>query len=142
MKFGGTSVANVERIRNVAGHVKREIDAGSEIAVVVSAMAGKTTSWSPGARSRYRGAATPSTIGSSPRANWSPRACWPWCWRGHGPQVPLMGRLADPDPDRRRPRRGPHDAKIDGAALVDGFGSGEVGVVAGFQGLNGASNKG
>ncbi len=42
MKFGGTSVANVERIRNVARHVKREVEAGNEVAVVVSAMAGKT----------------------------------------------------------------------------------------------------
>ncbi len=42
MKFGGTSVANVERIRNVARHVKREVDAGADVAVVVSAMSGKT----------------------------------------------------------------------------------------------------
>ena len=42
MKFGGTSVANVERIRNVARHVKREVDAGFDVAVVVSAMSGKT----------------------------------------------------------------------------------------------------
>ena len=42
MKFGGTSVANVERIRNVALHVKREVDAGNRVAVVVSAMAGTT----------------------------------------------------------------------------------------------------
>jgi aspartate kinase len=42
MKFGGTSVATVERIRNVARHVKREVEAGYEVAVVVSAMAGKT----------------------------------------------------------------------------------------------------
>jgi len=42
MKFGGTSVADVERIRNVARHVKREVDAGHEVAVVVSAMAGTT----------------------------------------------------------------------------------------------------
>ncbi len=42
MKFGGTSVANVERIRNVARHVKREVDAGNKVAVVVSAMAGTT----------------------------------------------------------------------------------------------------
>ena len=42
MKFGGTSVADVQRIRNVAAHVKREIDGGAEVAVVVSAMAGKT----------------------------------------------------------------------------------------------------
>ncbi|MEZ5857062.1 MAG: aspartate kinase [Hyphomicrobiaceae bacterium] len=42
MKFGGTSVANIERIRNVALHVKREVDAGNRVAVVVSAMAGTT----------------------------------------------------------------------------------------------------
>jgi len=42
MKFGGTSVANLERIHNVARHVKREVDAGHEVAVVVSAMSGKT----------------------------------------------------------------------------------------------------
>jgi len=42
MKFGGTSVANVDRIRNVAQHVKREIDAGNKVAVIVSAMAGTT----------------------------------------------------------------------------------------------------
>jgi aspartate kinase len=42
MKFGGTSVANIERIRNVAHHVKREVDAGHEVAVVVSAMSGTT----------------------------------------------------------------------------------------------------
>jgi len=42
MKFGGTSVADIDRIRNAARHVKREVDAGHEIAVVVSAMAGVT----------------------------------------------------------------------------------------------------
>jgi aspartate kinase len=42
MKFGGTSVADTDRIRNVARHVKREVDAGHEVAVVVSAMAGAT----------------------------------------------------------------------------------------------------
>jgi len=42
MKFGGTSVANIERIRAVAQRVKREVDAGHEVAVVVSAMAGAT----------------------------------------------------------------------------------------------------
>src|SRR6266849_4269899 len=41
-KFGGTSVADIERIRNAAGRVKREVDAGNEIVVVVSAMAGTT----------------------------------------------------------------------------------------------------
>jgi aspartate kinase len=42
MKFGGTSVANIERIRNVARHIARERQFGHDIAVVVSAMAGTT----------------------------------------------------------------------------------------------------
>ncbi len=42
MKFGGTSVADVERIRNAAEKVRREVERGYEVAVVVSAMAGKT----------------------------------------------------------------------------------------------------
>src|SRR6516164_1462014 len=42
MKFGGTSVADVDRIKAVAARVKREVDAGHEVAVVVSAMAGAT----------------------------------------------------------------------------------------------------
>jgi aspartate kinase len=41
-KFGGTSVADVARIKAVAERVKRDVDAGSEVAVVVSAMAGVT----------------------------------------------------------------------------------------------------
>ena len=42
MKFGGTSMAGIERIRSVAGRVKREAEAGNEVLVVVSAMAGET----------------------------------------------------------------------------------------------------
>ena len=41
-KFGGTSVANIERIKNAALKVKREFDAGNQVVVVVSAMAGTT----------------------------------------------------------------------------------------------------
>jgi aspartate kinase len=42
MKFGGTSVADLDRIRNVAERVRREVEAGHEVAVVVSAMSGTT----------------------------------------------------------------------------------------------------
>jgi aspartate kinase len=42
MKFGGTSVADIDRIRHVATLVKREVDAGNQVAVTVSAMAGET----------------------------------------------------------------------------------------------------
>src|SRR4051812_14767992 len=52
MKFGGTSVADLERIRRVARLVKAEVEAGHRVAVVVSAMAGKTNelvAWPDGA---------------------------------------------------------------------------------------------
>jgi aspartate kinase len=42
MKFGGTSVADLERIRNVAAKVKQEVDRGYQVAVILSAMAGET----------------------------------------------------------------------------------------------------
>ena len=42
MKFGGTSMAGIERIRHVADRVKREVASGNQVAVVVSAMAGET----------------------------------------------------------------------------------------------------
>ncbi|MBV8827233.1 MAG: aspartate kinase [Bradyrhizobiaceae bacterium] len=42
MKFGGTSVADLDRIRNAARHVRREVDAGHQVAVIVSALAGVT----------------------------------------------------------------------------------------------------
>jgi len=41
-KFGGTSVADIARIKHVAVRVKREVDQGNQVAVVVSAMAGVT----------------------------------------------------------------------------------------------------
>ncbi len=42
MKFGGTSMGDIERIGKAAAHIKREVDAGHQVAVVVSAMAGET----------------------------------------------------------------------------------------------------
>jgi aspartate kinase len=42
MKFGGTSVADLDRIRNAARRVKQEVDSGNQVAVVVSAMSGVT----------------------------------------------------------------------------------------------------
>jgi aspartate kinase len=42
MKFGGTSMAGIERIRNVAARVQREAETGNQVLVVVSAMAGET----------------------------------------------------------------------------------------------------
>lgn len=42
MKFGGTSVGNIERIQSVAKRVRAQVNAGCEVAVVVSAMSGET----------------------------------------------------------------------------------------------------
>ena len=42
MKFGGTSVADLDRIRHVAGLVAKEVSQGHQVAVIVSAMAGET----------------------------------------------------------------------------------------------------
>src|SRR5476651_854237 len=52
MKFGGTSLADLERIRHVAALVAVEVVSGKRVAVVVSAMAGKTNelvAWTDGA---------------------------------------------------------------------------------------------
>ena len=52
MKFGGTSMADLERIRRVARIVSTEVASGKQVAVVVSAMAGKTNelvAWTDGA---------------------------------------------------------------------------------------------
>src|SRR6202789_2771597 len=61
MKFGGTSVADLERIRRVARLVAAQVDAGREVAVVVSAMAGKTNelvAWTDGAGPSAQGLAS------------------------------------------------------------------------------------
>ena len=42
MKFGGTSVGNIDRIKNVAKIVKKSVDEGNSVVVTVSAMAGVT----------------------------------------------------------------------------------------------------
>lgn len=52
MKFGGTSMGDLERIRRAARIVAAEVKAGRSVAVVVSAMAGKTNelvAWTDGA---------------------------------------------------------------------------------------------
>lgn len=54
MKFGGTSVADIDRIKQVALRVKAEVEAGNEVAVVVSAMAGVTNQLIEHARSAAR----------------------------------------------------------------------------------------
>jgi aspartate kinase len=135
MKFGGTSVANVERIRNVARHVKREVDAGREVAVVVSAMSGKTNelvAWCKEAAPLYDQREYDAVVASGEQVTAGllaialqeigvPARSW------LGWQAPICTNDA-------------HGAarieSIDGEGIVGGFARGEVAVVAGFQGVH------
>jgi aspartate kinase len=134
MKFGGTSVADLDRIRNVAARVKREVEADHEVAVVVSAMAGVTNQlvrWcqelSPlhDAREYDTVVATGEqvTIGllaiALQTAGVDARS-----WQGW--QVPIRTDAAH---GKARVEA------IEGAELIRRMQSGQVPVVAGFQGI-------
>src|SRR4051794_36440765 len=141
MKFGGTSVATVERIRNVARHVKREIEVGYDVAVVVSAMAGKTNElvgWVKEASSLYDSREYDTVVASGEQVTSGllalvlqqsglPARSW------QGWQVPIM--TSDGHGSARI-------AAIDGTAILHGFSTArEVAVVSGFQGLHQPSGR-
>jgi aspartate kinase len=134
MKFGGTSVADLDRIRNVAQRVKREVDAGNQVAVVVSAMSGVTNQLvkycndlSPLHDPREYDAvvATGEQVTSGllaielQRLGYEARS-----WQGW--QIPL-----ETDDAFGKARI----TGIDGSALVKSIESGAIAVVAGFQGI-------
>ncbi|KQP30191.1 aspartate kinase [Methylobacterium sp. Leaf102] len=140
MKFGGTSVANVERIRNVAAHVAREVAAGYEVAVVVSAMSGKTNelvAWVKDANPIYDEAEYDAVVASGElvtagllaialrKAGLKARS-----WQGW--QIPIL--TSDAHGSARI-------EGIDGARLNAGFKRGEVAVIAGFQGMHEATGR-
>lgn len=134
MKFGGTSVADVERIRNVASHVKREVDAGYEVAVVVSAMAGTTNqlvAWARETASVHDAREYDTVVATGEqvtvgllaielqRIGVSARSWLGW-------QIPIRtdnahgaARITD----------------VNGDALIERLSQGQVAVIAGFQGL-------
>ncbi len=134
MKFGGTSVADLDRIRNVARRVQRQTEAGHEVAVVVSAMAGVTNQlvgWCQSlaplhdAREYDAVVATGEQVTSGLLAialqqlgvearSWS------------GWQIPLQ---TDGAHGKARIER------IEGALLLARMAAGQVPVVAGFQGV-------
>ena len=140
MKFGGTSVANIERIRNVARHVKREIGEGHEVAVVVSAMSGKTNElvgWVNEANKQYDPREYDAVVASGEQVTSGllaivlqemgvPARSW------QGWQIPVETNDA---------HGSARIARIDGARLIEGFGRGEVAVVAGFQGVDPATGR-
>ncbi len=134
MKFGGTSVADMDRIRNVARHVKREVDAGHEVAVVVSAMSGKTNelvAWTRDASPMHDAREYDSVVASGEQVTSGLLALAlqniginARSWQGW--QIPIRTDNA-------------HGAarilEIDGTELIRRFGEGQVAVIAGFQGL-------
>jgi aspartate kinase len=141
MKFGGTSVADIDRIRNVARHVKREVDAGHEVAVVVSAMSGKTNelvgwvreaSKAEGANFNIYDAREYDTVVASGEQVTSgllalvlqAMGVHARSWQGW--QIPIR-------------TDGAHGAAriddIDAALMIERFGQGQVAVIAGFQGI-------
>src|SRR5215468_8502862 len=134
MKFGGTSVGDVERIRSVARRVKREVDGGAEVAVVVSAMSGATNQLVDWVRdiSRLHDAREYDAVVASgeqvtcgltalalQEVGVSARS-----WQGW--QVPIV---TDDAHGKARIQR------IDTAVMEERFRQGMVAVVAGFQGI-------
>ena len=139
MKFGGTSVADLERIRRVGRLVAAEVAAGHQVCVVVSAMAGKTNelvAWTDGAGAAAQGLApsddeydtvvasgeqvTAGLLAMTLRNMGLPAKSW------LGWQIPIIAddahgraRIDDIQPDKL-------------AAALD---AGEVAVIAGFQGV-------
>ncbi len=141
MKFGGTSVADIGRIHNVARHVKREVDAGHQVAVVVSAMSGKTNElvgWVQDA---------PKTVGSNfqifdAREYDAVVASGEQVTSGLlAVALQSMGVHARSWQGWQIPIKtdGAHGAarikEIDGSFLIKRFEEGQVAVVAGFQGI-------
>ncbi|MBI1774732.1 MAG: aspartate kinase [Proteobacteria bacterium] len=134
MKFGGTSVADVERIKNVALRVKREADAGHEIAVVVSAMAGSTNqlvNWCTEAGQLHDAREYDAVVASGEQVTVGLLAI----------ALQSIGVNARSWLGWQLPVRtdGVHGkARIEGietAELIRRFAQGQVAVVAGFQGL-------
>ena len=140
MKFGGTSVANIERIRNVAQHVKREVEAGHEVAVVVSAMSGKTNelvAWCADASKLYDKREYDAVVASGEQVTSGllaialqeigiPARSW------QGWQIPI--RTSDAHGSARI-------ESIEETGLAEGFSRNEVAVIAGFQGIHEASGR-
>ena len=134
MKFGGTSVADLDRIRNVASRVQAEVAAGHEVAVVVSAMSGVTNqlvAWcntlSPLHDAREYDAVvatgeqvTSGLLAIALQTLGVPARSWTG-WQA--------GIRTDGAHGKAR------IASVDGAALLAAMAEGQVPVVAGFQGL-------
>jgi aspartate kinase len=139
MKFGGTSVADLDRIRTVALRVKRAVDAGDEVAVVVSAMAGVTNqlvAWCQTLSPLHDAREYDTVVSTGEQVTTGLLAIAlqearvdARSWQGW--QVPIRT-----DNAHGKARIG----DIAGAELIRRMQSGQVPVVAGFQGL-GSDNR-
>jgi aspartate kinase len=135
MKFGGTSMAGTERIRRVAGIVKRQQEAGHEVAVVVSAMAGETdrlVNFCREASPLYDPAEYDVVVSSGEQVTAGLLAltlqamgCKARSWLGW--QLPFRT-----DEAYSKARIG----EIETGALLSSMASGEIAVIPGFQGVS------
>ena len=140
MKFGGTSVGDVERIRNVARHVKREVDAGNKVAVVVSAMSGTTNKlveWVRDANPLYDPREYDAVVASGENITAGLLAIvlqqmglQARSWQGW--QIPI--ETSDAHGSARIDN-------IDGDAIRARLDAGEVAVITGFQGIEPKSRR-
>jgi aspartate kinase len=140
MKFGGTSVADLDRIRNVAARVKREVDAGHEVAVVVSAMSGVTNQlvkWCQDLSPLHDAREYDTVVATGEQVTTGLTAIALQAigvearsWQGW--QVPIV---TDQAHGKARVE------KIDGALLIERMAAGQVPVIAGFQGIDLVRNR-
>lgn len=134
MKFGGTSVADIDRIRNVARHVKREVAAGHQVAVVVSAMAGTTNQlveWTRAASRLHDAREYDAVVAAGEQITAGLLAITlqdmgvnARSWLGW--QIPIRTDSA---------HGAARIANIDGSTMIGRMEQGQVAVVAGFQGV-------
>ena len=134
MKFGGTSVTDINRIRNVAGHVKREVDEGHQLAVVVSAMAGRTNElveWTREAAPFHDAREYDAVVSSGEQVTsgllaivLQSQGVDARSWQGW--QIPIRTNNA---------HAAARIENIDSSTLIERLEQGQVAVVAGFQGL-------
>ena len=134
MKFGGTSMAGTERIRRVAGIVKRQAEAGHQVAVVVSAMAGETdrlVNFSREAHALYDPAEYDVVVASGEQVTSGLLAmtlqamgCKARSWLGW--QLPI---ITDDAHAKARIQT------IESEALLESMAAGEIAVIPGFQGV-------
>jgi aspartate kinase len=135
MKFGGTSMAGTERIRRVAGIVRRQQEAGHEVAVVVSAMAGETdrlVNFCREANALYDPAEYDVVVASGEQVTSGLLAltlqamgCKARSWLGWQMPIRTDGAHAKARIEG-----------IDAEALLASMAAGEIAVIPGFQGLS------